>query len=30
MRLSQNNQDVILDDELNMMLVRCYNAHIIS
>ncbi len=30
MRLSQNNQDVILDDELNIMLARCYNAHIIS
>jgi hypothetical protein len=30
MRLSQNNQDVILDDELNMMLARYYNADIIS
>ena len=30
MRLSYNNQDVILDDELNMMLARYYNAHIRS
>ncbi|MHC1599976.1 MAG: hypothetical protein ACXQS5_04045 [Candidatus Methanospirareceae archaeon] len=30
MRLSFNNQDVILDDELNIMLARYYNAHIIS
>ena len=30
MRLSYNNQDVILDDELNMMLARYYNADIIS
>ena len=30
MRASFNNQDVILDDELNIMLARYYNAHIIS
>ncbi|MEA3324748.1 MAG: hypothetical protein U9Q37_06375, partial [Euryarchaeota archaeon] len=30
MRYSQNNQDVILDDELNMILVRCYDHKFIS
>ena len=30
MRLSYNNQDVILDDGLNMMLARYYNAHMRS